>query len=165
MGDEFHTLVTLGLKPNLRLPERGPARVFPLAGIPGKELTRLLLEMTLQYACLHGKAHSSPLLGSAAHPLCVHPPWEAPPGQGPLPPARQCLQPLLVTRQPRGPSWWLSGKEPACSAGDVVRSLSQEDPLEEEMATHSCILAWEIPWTEEPGGHSIWGSKETWLSN
>ena len=33
-----------------------------------------------------------------------------------------------------------------------VRSLGQEDPLEEEMATHSSILAWEIPWTEESGG-------------
>ena len=33
-----------------------------------------------------------------------------------------------------------------------VRSLGQEDPLEKEMATHSTILAWEIPWTEEPGG-------------
>ena len=33
-----------------------------------------------------------------------------------------------------------------------VRSLGGEDPLEEEMATHSSILAWEIPWTEEPGG-------------
>ena len=33
-----------------------------------------------------------------------------------------------------------------------VRSLGREDPLEEEMATHSSILAWEIPWTEEPGG-------------
>ena len=32
-----------------------------------------------------------------------------------------------------------------------VRSLGQEDPLEKEMATHSCILAWKIPWTEEPG--------------
>ena len=32
-----------------------------------------------------------------------------------------------------------------------VRSLGQEDPLEEEMATHSSILAWKIPWTEEPG--------------
>ena len=31
-----------------------------------------------------------------------------------------------------------------------VQSLDQEDPLEEEMATHSNILAWEIPWTEEP---------------
>ena len=33
-----------------------------------------------------------------------------------------------------------------------VRSLSQEDPLEKEMATHSSIIAWRIPWTEEPGG-------------
>ena len=33
-----------------------------------------------------------------------------------------------------------------------VRSLGREDPLEKEMATHSTILAWEIPWTEEPGG-------------
>ena len=33
-----------------------------------------------------------------------------------------------------------------------VRSLGQEDPQEEEMATHSSILAWKIPWTEEPGG-------------
>ena len=33
-----------------------------------------------------------------------------------------------------------------------VRSLGQEDPLEEEMVTHSSIFAWEIPWTEEPGG-------------
>ena len=41
------------------------------------------------------------------------------------------------------------------SAGDIrdeVRSLGQEDPLEKEMATHSSILAWRIPWTEEPGG-------------
>ena len=33
-----------------------------------------------------------------------------------------------------------------------VWSLSQEDPLEKEMATHSCILTWEIPWSKEPGG-------------
>ena len=33
-----------------------------------------------------------------------------------------------------------------------VQSLSQEDPLEEGMATHSSIIAWRIPWTEEPGG-------------
>ena len=33
-----------------------------------------------------------------------------------------------------------------------VRSWGQEDPLEKEMATHSSILAWEIPWTEKPGG-------------
>ena len=34
----------------------------------------------------------------------------------------------------------------------LVPSLGQEDPLEEEMATHSSVLAWKIPWTEEPGG-------------
>ena len=33
-----------------------------------------------------------------------------------------------------------------------IRSLGQEEPLEEEMATHSSVLAWEIPWTEGPGG-------------
>ena len=33
-----------------------------------------------------------------------------------------------------------------------VRSLGREDPLENEMATHSSVLAWKIPWTEEPGG-------------
>ena len=33
-----------------------------------------------------------------------------------------------------------------------VQSLGQEDPLEKEMAIHSSILAWKIPWTEEPGG-------------
>ena len=38
-----------------------------------------------------------------------------------------------------------------------VQSLSQEDPLEKEMATHSCILAWEIPWTEEAGAYGPWG--------
>ena len=39
------------------------------------------------------------------------------------------------------------------------RSLGQEDPLEEGMATHSSILAWEIPWTEEPGGLQSTGSQ------
>ena len=39
-----------------------------------------------------------------------------------------------------------------------VSSLGQEDPLEEEMATHSSILAWGIPWTEEPGGLQSMGS-------
>ena len=41
-----------------------------------------------------------------------------------------------------------------------VRSLGGEDPLEKEMATHSSILACEIPWTKEPGGYSPWGHKE-----
>ena len=41
-----------------------------------------------------------------------------------------------------------------------IRSLSQEDPLEEGMATHSRIFAWRIPWTEEPGGlQSKWSQR------
>ena len=40
-----------------------------------------------------------------------------------------------------------------------VRSLSQEDPLEKEMATHSSTLAWRIPWTEESGGPQSMGSQ------
>ena len=40
-----------------------------------------------------------------------------------------------------------------------VQSLGQEDPLEKEMATHSSILAWEIPWTEEPGRLQSMGRK------
>ena len=40
----------------------------------------------------------------------------------------------------------------------LVRSVYQEDLLEEKMATHSSILAWEIPWTEEPGGLQSTGS-------
>ena len=40
-----------------------------------------------------------------------------------------------------------------------VQSLGQEDLLEKEMATHSSILAWRIPWTEEPGGLQSTGSQ------
>ena len=40
-----------------------------------------------------------------------------------------------------------------------VRSLAWEDPLEKEMATRSSILAWEMPWTEEPGGLQFMGSQ------
>ena len=40
-----------------------------------------------------------------------------------------------------------------------VQSLGQEDPLEKEMATHPSILAWKIPWTEEPGGLQSAGSQ------
>ena len=44
--------------------------------------------------------------------------------------------------------------------GTGVWSLGWEDPLEDGIATHSSILAWRIPWTEEPGGHP-WGHKES----
>ena len=45
-----------------------------------------------------------------------------------------------------------------------VRSLGQEDPLEKEMATHSSILAWEVPRTEKPGGLESVGSQKSWTS-
>ena len=45
-----------------------------------------------------------------------------------------------------------NGKESVCNVETWVQSLGWEDPLEEEMAIHSSILAWRIPWTEEPGG-------------
>ena len=51
-------------------------------------------------------------------------------------------------------------KNPPADAGDLrdmVRSLGQEDPLEKGMATHSSILTWRIPWTEEPGAFQLMG--------
>ena len=50
------------------------------------------------------------------------------------------------------------GKNPSANVGDSGSTSVPEDPLEEEMATHSSILAWRIPWTEEPGRlQSIYG--------
>ena len=57
----------------------------------------------------------------------------------------------LWVRLPR----WLSGKESA------YQSLGGEDPLEKELATRSSILAWEMPWTEEPGMLHSMGSQES----
>ena len=59
----------------------------------------------------------------------------------------------MVQRVKRLPAMWETW----------VRSLGQEDPLEEEMATHSSILAWRIPWAEELGGLQSTG--RTRLSN
>ena len=60
---------------------------------------------------------------------------------------------------PQGLPGGSDGKESAYSAGDLVQSLGQEDPLEEEMATHSIIFAWKIPRSEEPGELQSIGSK------
>ena len=58
-------------------------------------------------------------------------------------------------------SRWLSGKEPACQCRrQGFGSLGWKDPLGKEMTTHSSILAWEIPWTEEPGGLQSMGLPE-----
>ena len=63
---------------------------------------------------------------------------------------------LVQTSFLRGFPGGSDGKEPIYNAGNPVQSLGQ-DPLEKEMATHSSILVWRIPWTEEPGGlYSPW---------
>ena len=61
----------------------------------------------------------------------------------------------------KGLPWWLVVKNPPAMQETQVQSLGQEDLLEKEMATHSSILAWEIPWTEEPGGLQSTGSQKS----
>ena len=52
-------------------------------------------------------------------------------------------------------------KNPPARQETRIRSLGREDPLEEDMTTHSSILAWRIPWTEERVVYSPWGLKES----
>ena len=52
-------------------------------------------------------------------------------------------------------------KAPACTVGDLGQSVLQEEPLEKEMATHSSILAWKIPWMEVLMGYCQWGRRES----
>ena len=67
------------------------------------------------------------------------------------------LQALGSMGFPRG-----SAIKNASAIQDVqVLSLGQEDPLEKELAAHSSILAWEIPWIEEPGGQQSMGSQKS----
>ena len=56
-------------------------------------------------------------------------------------------------------------KNPPAVQETQVSSLGQEDPLEKGMATHSSILAWKIPWTEEPGRLQSMGSQRVGLSD
>ena len=58
-----------------------------------------------------------------------------------------CSQVVLVVKNP-----------PAVQKMQILY-LGQEDPLEEEVTIHSSMLAWTVPWTEEPGGYSPWGCK------
>ena len=62
---------------------------------------------------------------------------------------RACLEGgVIIKGFPGG----LDGKESACNAGNLGSIPGREDPLEKGMATHSSVLFWRIPWTEEPGG-------------
>ena len=56
---------------------------------------------------------------------------------------------------------WLSGKEFTCQAGDMSLIPGSGRLLVKEMVTHSSILAWEIPWTEEPGGLQSMGLQKS----
>ena len=60
-----------------------------------------------------------------------------------------------------GLPWWLVVKNPPANAGEVGLIPGSERPLEKEMATHSSVLAWEIPWTEETG--QLQSMSRTWL--
>ena len=53
-------------------------------------------------------------------------------------------------------------KNPPAMQETQLHSLGREDPLEEGMATHSSILSWRIPWTEEPGGFTVPGVAKSW---
>ena len=65
---------------------------------------------------------------------------------------------LLVSITNLGLPLWLSSQESVCTAGEAAdKSLGWEDLLEEGMATHSSILVWTIPWTEEAGGLKLVG--------
>ena len=89
--------------------------------------------------------------------------------KGESPRERRCLG--LCFRKVMGYGWFKrvvkedflgssDGKESACSAGDSDSIPGSENPLEEEMAAHSSTLAWEIPWTEEPGRLQSRGSQQ-----
>ena len=70
---------------------------------------------------------------------------------------------IQLLRDKMGFPGGLAGREPACQCRkhkrSQVQSLGEEDPLAKEMATHSSILSWKIPWTEEPGRLQFMGSQ------
>ena len=68
---------------------------------------------------------------------------------------------LVYTKESSEFPWWLNGKKIHLPMQETqVRSQGWDDPLEKEMAIHSCILPWIIPWTEDPGGLQSLGHKE-----
>ena len=65
----------------------------------------------------------------------------------------------LICEQPTSGQGFPDGLDCERSAGMKIQSLGQEEPLEKEMATHSSIFAWRIPWKEEPDGLQSMGSQ------
>ena len=74
---------------------------------------------------------------------------------------RRELGSIRVWPKAEGLTRWLSGKETTCQAGGASPIPGWDDPLEEEKAVHSSILAWRIPWTEEPGRLQSMESQES----
>ena len=68
---------------------------------------------------------------------------------------------LMGSPRDKGLHCWLSGKEPVSTAGDAGSILGLGRSPGEEMATHSGILAWRIPWTKEPGWLQSIGSQKS----
>ena len=58
-----------------------------------------------------------------------------------------------------GVPWWIRVKNSPANAGDMGSTWGGEDPLQQKMTTPSSILAWEVTWTEEPGGLQSMGRK------
>ena len=73
-------------------------------------------------------------------------------------PASEAVYSLGSALTVRGFPGGSDGKDSTCNAGDQFQSLGWEDPPRKGMATHSSILAWRIPWAEEPGGLQSVGS-------
>ena len=97
------------------------------------------------------------------HFLLLWPPplfsFRVPPMPGPAGPPRQLNRFISLSLKHFGLPRWLRQKNLPAVQETWVRSLGGEDPLEKEMAPHSSILAWRIPWTEEPGGLQSTGSQ------
>ena len=98
--------------------------------------------------------------------LCTHKTWEQmfSTWWGKLDNRGQKWEETLFTAQAFPRASRMAERERTCPAMHEtwVQSLGQEDPLKKEMAIHSSTLAWETPWTEEPGGLPSMGSQKTW---
>ena len=104
--------------------------------------------------------YSSGVQAPRQGPFLPRPKFDAAPGVLPGPGSRENASTLLTSqdvKHPTAPVVQLLKNLPAMQETQV-QSLGQEDPLEKGMATHSSILAWRIPWTEEPGRLQSLGS-------
>ena len=82
-------------------------------------------------------------------------------------PSECILIPLLYSVKSQdllGFPWGSAGKESTCNVGDLDLILGWEDSLEKGKATHFSILAWRIPWTEEPGGPQLQRVTDDWVT-